>query len=657
MLGVLFTVLLLFPSLGVGNIIAGRWTDHLERSAMTGIRGLIGLGTMGLATLLIGLIPGGLNWGFYVFLIIPVAGYINLYFTLERPWPKLRPPGGLGLLFPLAIGIALIFALTGVLAPSTPLDWDTLAYHLAVPKMWLANGQIGFVSFIHHSNFPQIVDMLFIWCLKLGGQSGAKMVTLIFTFYGVLAVHGLAQAKYGGLAGWWAALTFVTVPMVIWESGSAYIDVAHGIYAGLALWFIATLDEKNRHDQLIVAAILLGFAAGSKYTGLQTIFVAAIMAAVANYKTESGASISTALKSVGIVVGGSVAIAAPWYLKNILLTGNPVYPFFYSVFGGKNWDAFSAMIYAEEQKTFGIGTTPKLDFTAMGQSILGIAYQPGRFTNPNPLMGTGFIFVSIGAVAIGAALYWAFSGRAGKVEKLALLGVGLTLLMWFGLSQQSRYILSLLPILAILLGGATLHEMQGKALGFLSAVQAALALYIVSNTLVTARMPVLSGGLTEAEYLGGFKDSAGQPKPGQVGFYNSAIKLNEIAKGGRVALYDEVFGYFLDVPYMWANPGHTTELGYEQMRTADDLIAALKKQNITHVYLNLGLYPARDPSYQTWVAAMGLDGPAVPFTESDRADRFTDLRNRWKVLVAEAIASKKLELVETQGRHLIFKLK
>ena len=653
MLGVLISILLLLPAVGIGCLVTSRWTGSLEIAARNGIHGLVGLGIMGTFTLLIGLIPGGLNWGFYVFLIFPIVGYVNLYLTLERPKFKIGIPGGFGVIFPIVIGFALLLALTGVLAPSTAMDWDSLAYHLAVPKMWLAHGQIEFVSYIHHSNFPQVVDMLFIWGLKLGGQSGAKTVVWMYTLYGLLAIYGLAKGKYGEQAGWWAALTFATVPMVIWESGSAYIDVAHGLFAGIAIWLLATSGDSEKQDLWVVAAILLGFAAGSKYTGLQTIGIAAVVGFVARFRVSP----VKALASSGMVVGGAAVIALPWYLKNIVLTGNPVYPFFYSVFHGKNWDAFSAMIYAEEQKTFGIGAAPKLDFTSFGDSVLGLATQPGRFTNPNPALGTGFIFVSIGAIAIGTAIYWALSGKAGKVEKLALLGVGLSLFAWFALSQQSRYILSLLPILAILAGGATTHGVKGRVFAVLIALQAALGLGIITNTIIPPRMTILSGGLTEDEFLGGFADNSGKRVPGQVGFYGPAKKLNEIAKGGRVALYDEVFGYFLDVPYMWANPGHTTELGYDQMKTSDDLVAALKKQGITHVYLNLGIYNSQDPSFQTWVNAMGLSKTPVPFTPADRADRFVDLRNRWKVLVAEAIASHQFELFEAQGRRLIFKIK
>src|SRR6202011_1887734 len=115
--------------------------------------------------------------------------------------------------------LAILFATVSVLAPSDTMEWDTLAYHLAVPKLWLQAGQIQPISYIHHSNFPFAVDNLYIWGLAWGGEEGAKAFTLAFHTYGIFAVFGFARQVYGELAGWWAALTWATIPAVLWLSG------------------------------------------------------------------------------------------------------------------------------------------------------------------------------------------------------------------------------------------------------------------------------------------------------------------------------------------------------------------------------------------------------------------------------------------------------
>jgi hypothetical protein len=58
--------------------------------------------------------------------------------------------------------LLLLLPLVGVFSPSTALDWDSIAYHLAVPKLWIQQNKVSSISFIHHSNFPAGVDGLFL---------------------------------------------------------------------------------------------------------------------------------------------------------------------------------------------------------------------------------------------------------------------------------------------------------------------------------------------------------------------------------------------------------------------------------------------------------------------------------------------------------------
>src|SRR6185295_13803103 len=101
-------------------------------------------------------------------------------------------------------------------------------------------------------------------------------------------------------------------------------------------------------------------------------------------RKEPGKGFSSALL-VGVI---AMAIACPWYIKNVVNTGNPVYPFFYSKLGGKNFSAPQAEQYSREQASFGVGTQDgHHDFTQIGHAVLGLGYQPGRFINPAQTFG------------------------------------------------------------------------------------------------------------------------------------------------------------------------------------------------------------------------------------------------------------------------------
>lgn len=661
MLGVLITLVFATAIAGFGKLLIGRWLKPFDPAFRCGAAGLVGLGAVGTLTLFIGLLPGGLRWGIALPALAALVGFVLILRDAKgRPFKLATPKGPMALLL-LALVLAFLIALVGVLAPSDTLDWDSLAYHLAVPKIWLAAGQVTFISFIHHSNFPFAIDNLFVWGLVWGGQSGAKAFSLAFWLYGVMAIFGLARQRVSDPAGWWAAAAFGLLPVVVWLSGTAYIDVGNGLYAGLgivmAAWWLA---ERERREALVLAGVFLGLAAGSKYTGLQTIFAVGVVLVVAGARGGFGG----AFKSAVVVSALALAIASPWYVKNVVNTGNPVYPFFYSILGGKNWDSFSAQIYSEEQQTFGAGramastqqpnyAANPLEFSRLPSAVLGLAYQPGRYINPAPTQGFGVPIGTIGFAMVATGLLWLISGRTRVFEGAMLGAVGISLLLWFVLSQQVRYMITLAVPLSVLAGMGAVRLKVGPILAGAVAVQALLSLFVLTryapdgqNPRLAAQLKAATGQIPEEEYLGR-----------SVSFYRPAQFLNEVAKGGKVALYDEVFGYFLDVPYFWANPGHTTELGYDQMESGADLVAAWRKLGITHVYLNMAIAGPDDPTTVRMRAAMGLDGPPQPYAGEEREQMFADLRTKWKVLVAEAVALGELELLSEPGRRLIFKLR
>jgi len=646
MIGLLATLAFSIGATGLGILLTGKLLDGRDSALRVGVSALIGLGAMGLITFAIGLLPGGLRWGIYpvgVLALLGVAGW-----TRGKLGACRFPIGVLGIA-PITIAVALMLALFGVLAPSNTVDWDTLAYHLAVPKIWIAAGQIEFISFIHHSNFPFTVDNLYIWGLAWGGEHGAKAFAWVYFLATIIAIYGFAREEYGDTAGWLGATAFATIPLAIWLSGTAYIDVANGAYAGLAIAFAARWAKTGLRSDALLAGALVGFAAGSKYTGIQTALVVAIL--MAGFALRSNASRPWA--SIGAAAAIGVAICAPWYVRNVANTGNPVYPFFYSALGGKNWSDYNASIYSNEQQTFGAGremkteqqpnyTANPLDVTRIGHAILGLSYQPGRYINPSPTDGGGFPMGAIGFVALFAGIFWAAMGRLTKFEGFVLIATAASLAMWFFLSQQSRYILGLSVPLCILAGGA-LRLPGGRIMTAAVSVQAVAAFYIIASTVVSSQIQTVLGRTSAETY-----------RTASISFYEPAKWLNENAKDGKVALYDEVFGYLLDVPYIWANPGHTTEMGYEQMATAQDLVDSLKRMGVTHVYLNLSL---SDPEFsQRWGMAAGLGDQPTPLDPAERESLMNDLQVRWKPLLAEAIAERKLTPEQSFGPRLIFRI-
>ncbi len=644
MLGVLIAVAIT-GICWVGALFAfSRLLSQLDSAARFGISGLLGLGVAGTLTFFIGLFNSAPEISLIAILLLAAIAT-----RLWRPEPgiirgvfKLQMPKGPDLLFPVAIGVGLLMALAGVLAPSTMADWDSIAYHLAVPKMWLAAGKIDVIPFIHQANFPFAVDSLFLLGLKWGGQSGAKAFVWLYTLLGAIAIFGLARQRYGQRAGWWASLAFSTVPIVLWQSGTAYIDVAHGLYAGLGLIFACWWLDSNDTKYAWLSAILLSFAAGTKYTGLQTIAVAGLVALVGAILLKRN------LKPVFIIGLASLALASPWYIKNVVWKDSPVFPFFYSKLGGKDWDERRAEIYTREQNTFGVGreAPPEggIQPQRLGHSIVGLAYQPGRYVNPQQTIGGGDPMGAISIAIIGALVLGLFAGQKERFERSLVGGVLISLLIWFVLTQQSRYIVTLAVPLALIAGQLTTRKGFSYLMGGMTTVQVLISLYLLNTYRFTNQMQVVSGKVSPEEY-----------QAMNIPLYEPAQEINKLGKDVKIAMYDEVFGYVLDVPYYWANPGHGTMIPYDGMTSGEEFATTMKQMGFTHVLVNMiennraMLNPAEEGS-PTLGALMLSTMSGQPFPEPYRQQIWDNWEVKFKVLISEAAGAGKLKVAQTFGR-------
>ncbi len=640
MLGLLLTLIVASAiTLGAAGWLR-RWTEELDPAERIGICGLLGLGTLGLATFLVGLVPGSLGSARFVTLGLPVAAIAVGGLRSRLSVFRFALPRGAAMLFPAALGLLALTALVAVLAPSTTADWDSLAYHLAVPKLFLESGAVRFVQGIHQSNFPATVDSLFTLGLAYGGQSGAKAFCFVYLLLGMVALFGLGRRLYGEKAGWWSALAFAGVPVAIWESGTAYIDAAHGLYAGLGTIYAACAlaDSERRRQAFLLAGAMLGFAAGSKYTGLQVVFAVGVVCLVGlAARRQVKAGIRPALAALAL----ALALAAPWYVKTAVYTGNPVFPFFSSVLGGRDWDAWRASIYQNEQQSFGVGRTEHgRDVAQIGHAVLGLAYQPGRYVNPGQDQGMGFPTGAIGFAVLVAGAFWAASGRMGARERAVMGAVGVLLLMWFFLSQQSRYLTVVAVPLAALAGAGVSRLRLGPVLAAAVAVQAGYSFLLLKVTQFDDQMKVAFGRVSREDY-----QAAG------IGFYEASQAINDRPDLTRVALYEEVFGYLLDKPYFWANPGHSKLIPYETLNDGDAFADSLLGLGFSHVYVNLIVpweSPQRPGIAARWAHDAGLGGPSPEgLTPEDRAFMARDLNLKWRLLMADAAMRGRLVVAQT----------
>jgi len=287
----------------------------------------IGLGAVSLAVMAAGLagvlnsVPVGIGALVVVCLLIPDA--VKLIAAAAR---KARSGGLLRRSFfqwILVLAIAASLALGFVSALAPPTARDTAADHLRIPLRYLARGAVYRLDDIR-SNGPMNGVMLLIPAMGLGGDVAPALLHLAFMVIGGLALFTMSRrylSKTGTLV---AAATYFLMPITAALGPAPGMDFVLLAYVVLAFAAFVRWWEAERGAWLIVAAVCLGLAAGTEYTGL---YAFVILFAGALVKALLRKAVRSSLLSHGAAaVLIAAAIGCPWYVRNAVLTGNPVYP-------------------------------------------------------------------------------------------------------------------------------------------------------------------------------------------------------------------------------------------------------------------------------------------------------------------------------------------
>ncbi len=576
----------------------------------------------------------------------------------------------------LAFYLSLVWLLMLVLglAPSSSGDYDSLVYHLAVPAQWLRQGRVSELPFDHHSYFPFVGEMLYALALGVRGL-GASGTVFAHLFHwamfvlGALILMALGRRAGGKTAGLWAAVLFVSLPMAQAEATTAYVDLTFSAFAwaGIALFAEALFFTPNaamRRTNWLGAGVFCGLCLGSKYLGWLVFGFLGIWLLVVSLRDQiskkssgetgvsfvtSGAGVTSGADMVSRVDAGVAStqelalnaasgeavsrserwlrlawLALPalllggfWYVRNALWTGNPVFPFAYSVFGGRGWTSAMAAGYSADQARFGFGKsaldllllpwrlamTPLSIGVAQGQPK-GFAFWPLDASVPAGGDHYGFFDVPIGDVllavfpgpvllALGMPAFLA--RRKGAFVGFAAWMFAFLWAFWALSSQQVRYLFPALGLLCVLGGWVVATRIARFRLASLSLGVGLSAWMLLAPGVSLWRsrgnLPVLSGTQTPEAYLR--RSFAG---------YNAMSWIGaNTPETSRVAVYGEPRDFYLPRPYFWADDQHNNLVDYGKIKTPAQLARALRSLGATHVLVN------RDPG-----RTGGVFGPPVP---------------------------------------------
>lgn len=515
--------------------------------------------------------------------------------NLKTPSPSLRLP------LPTKALIVLLLALIAaiiLLASVPPVDRDSLTHHLYVPRLYLDHGGMVELPDVEFSYFPMNLELLYLVPLALGNDIIPKYIHFLFALLSALLIHRWLAAALGRTWALAGALFFLSLPVVVKLSITAYVDLGLIFFSGASLLLLLTWGRDiDRTRWLLLAGLCAGLAVGTKYNGLITLLLLALFVPVLHQRCAPPANRSAmkALLSGAIFVAAALLAFSPWAIRNIIWTGNPLYPLFGAVFGTEETAVLGGMNFFLIRKF--------LYHESLWQTLLiplRIFFQ-GQDDNPQFFDGQlnpALLFLPLFAFIVPAR------DKQEHIEKLALAAFALLyiLLAFFQRDLRIRYIgpalvplvlLSMFGLRNLLARATTLPRPPVRALacfGLSLTVAAAFFLnarYLVTQFTTVRPLSYLTGAVSREMYITRY-----WPEFAVYQFANQHLNKEErilcIFTGNR--------GYYLNAPHFFDfrnNKSLLTDI-INQADKPEDIVNHLHAKGFTHLIF-------REDLWQQWI--------------------------------------------------------
>lgn len=547
---------------------------------------LSGLALLSISTLLIGL-AGFLVSQLFFLLLMPLAliGLLSLARSNgwqeirdKLVWPNRKPSLGITVYLLLSISAGTVLWIVVTHALMLPNEWDEIIYHLTLPKRYIEAQGLIYIPDICFSLWPMNIEMLFVISLLLGSEIAPHFIILGMAILTALGLFVTGQHYFDQRVGFIAAILFLNLPLVYRLAGTGLIDTALGLYVLAALFALNRWQEERYWPWLLLSGALAGVVAASKLSGAAIPLLLALLLLIDEWRQRT-VQISRPLRHLLWFGVAGAMVAAPWYARSFLITGNPIWPFAYPLFGGQNWDALGNEYLVQAQMDLLSPYWPRTPFWL----LISFVY---IMTDPKEM---GSFPEGLGLLPLGTLAATLLMRHAPRLLWQSLFVCAGFYLLWFGLLPlQLRYLLPIVPLLALTTAYLLIwlyDQVPSRSMQL--ALSALLLLLLLQQSpwsdsyqraFTTRRLPVLRGQMSAKDWLNWRHKN----------FFSLYDYANtSLPDQSRILLLPfETRTYYLDQPYVWGSLTCQRILPFEQFDHATELAATLHKMGITHVLDN-----------------------------------------------------------------------
>ena len=347
--------------------------------------------------------------------------------------------------------IVVLLCMEIILNLTPPISRDALIHHLAVPKLWINHGGFYEIPWADYAYYPMNIDLLYAFCLYLNNDIAPKFIHLAFGLGTGLLIYFYLKLKFDRNWGLLGMVIFITTPIVIWLSTTAYVDLGMTFFTTASvIAFIKWRDSEYKNIQwFLISCLAMGVATGSKYNALIAWFIVNLMlmfSYVRDTKRQLGA-----LQYGLLFFIITILVASPWYLKNYLQTGNPFYPLFSSFFKLLHHPPVQEALHGQAIEKIGRISFFKMREVMYGESFWETLLIPIRMFFQGKDNSYQYFQGSLNPILIIFFPFVFLNKRYGKDKILFVcFSVIFIFMAYFLTAKQVRYILPVLPFLAII---------------------------------------------------------------------------------------------------------------------------------------------------------------------------------------------------------------
>jgi hypothetical protein len=481
--------------------------------------------------------------------------------------------------------LLLVFLLTSTVvnlisALALPTGSDLLNYNFALPKIFLQTHQVGYVPSHRLSVTPFSMEMLWLLGMMLHSATVAQLLNWSLGLALTFVTGMLAMRMHSRKAGLVAASLVYAVTSVGVLSGGGKPELGGAFFLLLSVLALLRWQNTLARRWIVLAGVLAGLFAGTKLPNPLVVFMlvlAVTLYAWRHWGLYRGLSSGAVLGTVAAMIFGV------WLVRAWLLTGNPVYPYLPTLFGGRDLPDLSIFVPTP--------TGPSSIVTSRGDPLL----TPGQFFQyRHPLK----LLVSPWTLSMDNARYRGLPGpiflgllpavllcvrRFPARVKFLLWLIPFLYTGWFFSYSMLRNVLAVLAILSVP------TAMVFVSLGSQTSWSRRLMVYVLACWLafsliynvVDARraLPVVLGWMTPEAWL-----SWRLPMPDRkFDAYPAYQYMNQNLPPNSKVLLWESRGFYMDIPYLRVLEFMYGLADMSRLQSSEAVLEELRRWDITHV--------------------------------------------------------------------------